>query len=87
MQLGIHREAQREYNLIGDGDLGEDGIWSVWDLNSSRATVKSVFDLQDILNLIISFADDEVLFKMSMVNKRLRRVTVQEELTIKGKDR
>ena len=87
MQLGIHREAQREYNLIGDGDLGEDGIWSVWDLKSSRATVKSVFDLQDILNLIISFADDEVLFKMSMVNKRLRRVTVQEELTLKGKDR
>lgn len=76
MQIGIHREAQREYNLIGDGDLGEDGIWSVWDLKSSHSTVKSVFDIQDILNLIIQFADDEVLFKMSMVNKRLRRVVV-----------
>lgn len=34
--------------------------------------VKAVFDIQDLVNLILSFADDEALHKMSSLNKRLR---------------
>ena len=83
----MYRDLQREQNLIGAGDLGEAGIWSVWDLKSSRAAVKSVFDLGDILNLIISYAEDEVLYKMSIINKRLRKAILMDDMSIKGKDR
>jgi len=70
--------------LIGIGDLGPTGIWQVWDPEGSMGP-SSVFDISDLVNKIIEYCDDEMLFKLSQLNRNLRRLLLHDT-TIRGKD-
>ena len=46
----------------------------------------TLFDIGDMVNVVASFADDDCLFKMSMLNQKTRRFVVYD-YSIRGKDR
>ena len=60
------------------GELGERGIWE-------HGGVKSIFDIRDIVYMVIQYCDDEALFKMAMLNKYLRAILLFDQ-SHRGKD-
>ena len=68
------------------GDLGEEGIFKIWNFSSKNAAITSIFDINDLVHLILSFSDAETLFKMSQLNKKLRMMILHDFSPV-GKDR
>jgi len=49
------------------GDLGPRGIWQVWDNEKCK-----IFEIRDIVFIIVSYCDDMALLKLTMLSKELR---------------
>ena len=80
------QEAARDQNLIGQGPQGEQGLYRAFDRNNFLSNFNSIFDFNDLVYLIMEFADEEVLVKLSMSNKKLRMIIMKNE-TAQDKDR
>lgn len=63
--------------------MGPQGIWNIW--QTRGCGFKKVVDIPDLINLIISYADDETLFKLSQINRRLHKLILCDNSS-KGKD-
>ena len=72
MQAGAQRQQQRAMEELRR--LRADGTMRV----TLGKAVKAVFDIADLVNLIISFADDESLHKMADLNRRLRGIILSD---------
>ena len=87
------RQRQADMNMIGAGELGPQGIWQVWNLDNvgqdeeERAaggkparskSAKLVCSILDLVYLIISYADDESLCKLSQVDSSFRSILFEE---------
>ena len=64
--------------MIGLGEQGIEGIGTIWGKIVGDKSV-TLFDIGDMVNIIISFADDEGLFKASMFNRKMRSFILYEE--------
>ena len=71
--------------MVGAGSSGIQGIWNIW-TNKGDGKRVTLFDIGDIVNIVASYADDQCLFKMSMINQKSRRFVVLD-FSMRGKDR
>ena len=64
----LQRQTQLDLNMIGIGQHGSEGVWKVWLTDILNTPSKLVFEIYDLLYIIITYADDESLFKLAYVN-------------------
>ena len=72
--------------MIGLGQEGIAGIYNMWNVDNDNDPqkpghrskknkyAKLVLMIKDLVYMIISFADDEVLYKLSRINKEFRDI-------------
>jgi hypothetical protein len=73
-----------DLNMIGIGQDGSSGIWKVWLTDMQNTPSKMVFEIYDLIYIILSFADDESLFKLAYLNQKFNKILLKDQ-SIRGK--
>lgn len=76
---------EMDRNMVGDGDLGLEGIFSIWGNGRVMSVQQLLMNVRDLIQLIVEYCDDATLNKLCRVCQFFYKFLLKEE-THRSKD-